>query len=52
MLEFIRGEYIYELALDAIYKVVKYYFWLGKDCLTPLEDYLLIGKVLQGRDGF
>ncbi len=49
LLGFIRGDYIYELASDAIYEVVKHYFWLGKDCLTPLEDSLLIGKVLQGK---
>ena len=46
---FIKGEYIYELASDAIYEIVKHYFWLGEDCLTPLEDSLLIGKVLQGK---
>ncbi len=46
---FIKGEYIYELASDAIYEIVKHYFWLGEDCLTPLEDSLLVGKVLQGK---
>ncbi len=49
LLGFVRGTYIYELASDAIYEVAKYYFWLGKDCLTPLEDSVLIAKVLQGK---
>ncbi len=46
---FVKGTYIYELASDAIYEVVKYYFWLGKNCLTPLEESVLIAKVLQGK---
>jgi len=46
---FINGSYIYELASDAIYEVVRFYFWRGVHCLTPLEESLLIAKVLQGK---
>lgn len=49
LIGFIGGDYIYELASDAIYELARYYFWLGKDCLTPLEDSVLIAKVLQGK---
>lgn len=49
LLGYIRGSYIYELASDAIYELAKHYFWLGKECLTPLEDSILIAKALQGK---
>ena len=37
------------MASDAIYEVVRFYFWRGVHCLTPLEESLLIPKVLQGK---
>ncbi len=49
LMGFVRGTYIYELASDAIYELARHYFWLGRDCLTTLEDSILLAKVLQGK---
>ncbi|MEM3691947.1 MAG: tRNA(Met) cytidine acetyltransferase, partial [Candidatus Korarchaeum sp.] len=46
---YLRGTYVYELASDSIYEVVRGYFWQGLDCLTPREESMLIAKVLQGK---
>ncbi|MCS7103749.1 MAG: GNAT family N-acetyltransferase, partial [Candidatus Korarchaeum sp.] len=46
---YLKGTYVYELASDSIYEIVRSYFWQGLECLTPREESILIAKVLQGK---
>lgn len=46
---YLNGTYVYELASDSIYEIVRSYFWQGLEHLTPREEAVLIAKVLQGK---